>query len=181
MDIDFPENFQQELSGKLNVAPADVFDTFVSPEKTDEITMGDLTLHFALRQIPQVPTPYYLLTYGRLEGERLQVKMAWKLAPDLHPDMDRVSPLNLLETFAREYGLAMTLGDHTSPFWAEESFSLSRDDWERGVQIATPLEHQYVQQTFLKVHADEHGLRVDCALAYCIDIDRYREWTGSKG
>lgn len=174
MEINFPEDFRQELSGKLEINPDDVTDTLTSPDKTDQITMGDLSIHIASRRIPQIPSPYYLLTYGQVNDDRLQVNMAWKLSPDLHPDIERVSPLNLLEVFAREYGLKLRIGSKTSPFFLEETLYLTPEEWERGVEVQAPGEHQYVQQTFLKTERDEQGRRVDCALAYCIDIDRYR-------
>jgi len=180
MKIDFPKDFQQELEGKINVRAEDVFDTLQSPDKTDRVSMRDLELHFALKRFPQLPEPYFLLAYGKKEEDQLQVNMAWKLRPDLHPEIERISPLNLLETFARKYGLALTIGSKTSPFFSEESVYLSQEEWERGVRVQSPKEHQYVQQTYLRTEIDDRGRRLDCALAYCIDIDRYREWGSGR-
>jgi len=174
MDIQFPEQFQQELSDKFLISPMDVLDTIQSPDSFQKVQLDDLTLHFYLKEIPQTDEPFYLLAYGRQEDDTFMLDMSWKLQRDWYPDLNDLTLVELLGEFAGTFGLPVSINGETQQFYFDREFRVPVNNWQNTIHISNPENHDYVQQIFTKQYLTDETVVIRCALGLCIDIDRYR-------
>ncbi|MCF7804451.1 MAG: hypothetical protein K9N46_09435 [Candidatus Marinimicrobia bacterium] len=180
MEINFPKAFQDELSEKLGILPEDVTDTLHQPDQSETLKVDTLQLTFATKFIPQTPAPYFILAYGQQLHDQLQVRMAWKLSPSLGKNLITVSPIELLRQFALEYGLRVIIGQETRRFYLDETIRIDTEATQETIAIQNPENHEYVEQIIAKTERSDKGYQVKCALALCIDIDRYRTWMANE-
>ena len=177
MDYEFPAAFQEALSDKLGIVPEDVVDTLRFPDQSEDLIADDLRLSFHTKMIPQHPHPYISLAYGQPSDDRFRVRMAWKLYPSLGEQVTNLSPLELLRTFAGEYGLPVIIGEEERRFYLDETIRVDSDDAQNAVTIRNPVGHEYVEQIIAKTERCNGYSQVRCALGLCINIDKYRTWT----
>lgn len=171
-EVLFPTNFQEQLKVKFGINPSDVRDTVTLPDHQEYREIDtELALYFFKKLIPQVPEPFYLLVYGEKRGENFEIRMAWKILPQVMPEAISLSPINLLRKFAERYGLEITLSNQTERLFFDTRIEVT-DTNDFG--ISNPERHEYVQQIFTKSTGENDTFHVHCALVMCIDIDQYR-------
>ncbi len=170
--IHFPDEFRQELYDKLRIPGSDILDTVHAPGSEQQVITDDLALRFYRKYIPQQPDSYHILAYGQMEGTTLHIHMGWKIAPDIHPAVESLTPLELLKVFAEKYGLEISLGAIRAKFICNETVVL--DEPSKSIRVHNPEGHEYVRQMFTKSFPGDEGVRVLCALGLCINIDLYR-------
>ena len=177
MKIKFGKSFRHEVSAKYGIRPRHVEEAISKPDQHLPVSLGgDIEIHFFTKFVETSRNPYYLLIHGLMTNQALAVDMAWKIFPDLHPDIKSLNPLQLFHEFTRIYGLRITIGNMTDHIIYNESIPIPSGGSANIVGIENPNRHSFQQSFMIRLTDAGQQNIVECALAYCIDTDKYSRW-----
>ena len=111
-----------------------------------------------------------ILAFAGRNDSALLLQFALRLPEQYVERTDLLTPLEIVELVASDYGLEFTLGDHTGRFFARHQFALR--EGEDGMPLAVvhnPEKHAVLHSMMIKLVPIEAGLIADCALAFALD------------
>jgi len=175
MGILFTDLFKKECQNKFQVTEAQVQQTITNPDRRQVVEFNGLKLGFFLKK--QTEGKYYLLVCAHWEKGNLLVDLAFKILPSLVEEVKTLEPLVLLQQLALKFGLTIRIGKQLNKFIFRESIPLKPNDKPaKIVKILNPENHPFLQSIFIKIRQKGNTKVADCALAYCIDLERYSKW-----
>ena len=107
----------------------------------------------------------------------IEVAETYRIRRDLAHDVFRLPPLKVLELFVERFGLLISIGGTTQKFILSEQIKVERSAAKLVEVVRLADIPSYHVSVMVKVTGTRSHRIVDCALAYCIDRDKYREWT----
>lgn len=175
LQIEFSEKFDEEAE-IFQIRRSHVEQAINDPDKTEELNYEGLQLRFFLRRVDEATPSYYLLveTKEDEDGDKLVVYAAYKIAFDLHPALDRLSPLQVLGEFLERFGLKVRIGTY---------------EGNMIMKMAIPIEPEKKDQfefahsgfmgsgsAWVKVEQEDGQWVAKSALAYTVNYGDYLEW-----
>jgi hypothetical protein len=84
-----------------------------------------------------------------------------------------MEPIIVIQEFFQRFGLTIRIGQQYNRFIIEEHVVLdSMQNSTKIVEFVNPLNHSFHSSQYLKIINNV----AFCAIAYCIDVDKYSEW-----
>ena len=177
MQLKFTDLFKNEISTNFGIRPSHIESLVQKPDKSQNVILEDKKeLKFYTKEISSVRIPYTLLTYGRLQNAELFIDVAFKIYPDLHPDVIAMTPVQILHTFANRFGLELRVGNLVDKFIFNQTLLTGQNDNVNLISIQNPENHKFMQQAFIRKSIENNKIKIDCALVFCIDIDEYLKY-----
>lgn len=181
--IIFSELFKNECECKLQIIEDQVRQVIANPDETETVKFDDLELIFFIKKLPHLESENFILVCSHLKDENLLVDLAFRILPELVDEIKTIQPIILLQELALKFGLTIRIGQQHNKFIFRESISLkSSQDLKKLIEIMNPYNHSFMQSIFIKINQKGNIKIANCALAYCIDSDKYMAWLmGKKG
>ena len=181
MRIIFTDLFKKECRDKFRITEDQVQQAITNPDEQQFANFDDLSLRFFVKKMLEAEGEHYLLVCTRLEGSNLLVDLAFKILPELVEEVKTLDPLILLQMLALKFGLTIRIGQQFNKFIFRESISLkSSVEPAKLVEVLNPENHSFIQSMFIKIEQQGDMKIANCALAFCIDLDRYLSWLMDK-
>lgn len=182
MNIVFTELFSKECRDKFQITEAQVQQAITSPNEQEAVKFDELELRFFIKQMPQDGEKYYLLVCTRLDGSNLLVDLAFRIPTEFVDEAKTLKPFILLQQLALKFGLTIRVGQQLNKFIFGETIPIKPFDKPTElVEVINPENHSFMQSMFIKIEQQGDEKIANCALAYCIDSDRYLSLlTGKK-
>ena len=179
MNVIFTQLFDEEISGKLGITRKYVSQVLENPDTQTNFTFDNLELNFYLKYINLTKQEHYLLVCTRKEGGNSIIDLAFKILPSLVNDLRTLDPIMVLQEFVQRFGLVIRIGHQLNKFIIEETVLADViPEPVKIVEIINPLNHSFLQSVYLRV---ENKNVIKCAIAYCIDTEKYKEWLSKNG
>lgn len=177
MGIVFTDLFKKECRDKFRITEDQVQQVITNPDEQQVVSFDELTLRFFVKRIFEAEVEYYLLVCTRLENGNLLVDLAFKILPELIGEVKTLEPIILLQQLALKFGLTIRIGQQLNKFIFRELIPLkSSAEPAKLVEVLNPENHSFIQSMFIKIEQQGDMKIANCALAFCIDSDRYLSW-----
>jgi hypothetical protein len=149
------------------------------PDHQQTVRIYELDLQFYVKRESSSRGDTILVVICQEREQKWHVASCWRLPPDLAgaADIDITDPLALMRRLALKYGLAFKIGQQRKRFILQEIVPLGTEAVNPGtiVSIENPNNRSFAQVMFLKLEKRDEGMVAVCALACCIDKDKYRD------
>ena len=166
----FTDAYQEQCEIPFKLDRAEVTKSFISPARVQKILTDGLEIRLYLKKFNN----YYLLVQTRIENNNFLVEIVIKLK-DATNNLLTKEPLIVLQDFIVQYGLELIIGNRQNKFIYNDFIPVTSNSSMDLIKINNPDNHHYCA-SFLHKTINKNGQKfVQCALAYCIDIDRYVE------
>lgn len=181
MRIIFTELFKSECQNKFQITEDQVQQVITSPNEQQVAKFDDLELRFFVKKMLHPEGEHYLLICTRLEGGNLLVDLAFRILSELIEEAKMLKPIILLQQLALKFGLTIRVGQQLNKFIFRELIPIKLSDKPaKLVEVFNPENHSFIQSMFIKIEQQGDVKIANCALAYCIDSDKYTFWLMSK-
>jgi len=181
MRIIFTDLFKKECRDKFQITEDQVQQAITNPDKRQVANFDDLSLRFFIKRMPEPQGEHYLLVCTRLEGSNLLVDLAFRILPELVEEVKTLNPIILLQQLALKFGLTIRVGQQLNKFIFRESIPIkSSIEPAKLVEVLNPKNHSFIQSMFIKIERQGDMKIANCALAFCIDEDKYLSWLIGK-
>jgi hypothetical protein len=160
---------------ELTVNNAFALSIINSYDKTQEISYEGLVLRLFIKKESAIS---HILILAQVELDELKLLLPFRIRCDLFPNIEVLEPLRVLELFAQNYGLVVSIGPRFGRFLYQERIRI-QDSQTRIVSIRNPGDHDFLNSIFVKVEDTPSGRVAVCALVFCIDKHLYRRWLSS--
>ncbi|MGB9372233.1 MAG: hypothetical protein WCB79_09940, partial [Halobacteriota archaeon] len=126
----------------------------------------------------EIGNGYCLLLSALAEEPYLLVDLGFKIPPAVIDDISSAVPLDVLRDLALTFGLTIRIGPEANKFIIQRTIPLPETlEPTEIVEIINPKSHSFAQSVIVRPNYDLKT--VDCALAFCIDLDSYCDWLES--
>jgi|GEM_PF-1506014 len=182
MDAIFTEMFKRECRDKFNISEERVQQAIKAPNAQQILELDDLELGFFVKQEYIVPNnKTYLLVCSRKEKENWLIDAAFIVPHDLVDEVNPLEPIIILQKFVQKFGLMIRIGDQYNKFIFRESIYPNENiNLAKLTEIINPANHSFMQRVFIKLEQKNDRKIINCALAYCIDIDEYSAYLSGR-
>lgn len=181
MSIIFTELFKKECRDKFQITETQVQEAIISPNEQQVTKFDELELRFFVRRIPQAGGEYYLLVCTRWENGNLLVDLAFRIPTELADGAKTLKPIILLQQLALKFGLTIRVGQQLNRFIFRELIPIElSNESTKLVEVINPDNHSFMQSMLIRIEQKGDAKIANCALAYCIDSDRYLSWLTGK-
>lgn len=173
LKIEFSEKFDEEAE-IFQIRRSHVEQAINDPDKTEDLDYEGLCLRFFIRRVDEARPPYYLLVETKVDDDTLVVYAAYKIAFDLHPALDRLTPLQVLAEFLDRFGLNVRIGTYESNLIMKTAIPIEpekKDQFE--------FAHSGIMgsgSAWVKVEQEDGQWLAKSALAYTVNYGDYLEW-----
>jgi hypothetical protein len=120
----------------------------------------------------------HTLILSQVELDQLKLLLPFRIRADLFRHIEVLEPLRVLELFAQNYGLVISIGPRLGRFLYQERIKVQYSQTQI-VSMRNPDDHDFLQSIFVKLEDTPSGRVAVCALAFCIDKHLYRRWLSS--
>lgn len=172
--IAVPDYVWKGLSeGGFGMSSFRVLEACRKPTQIERVQKGDVLASLLVANNPGFSDVVGLGTFG----SRNMAGFAFRVFDDLcETPLADMSPLDIVKAFADRFGLEMSVGRSCGKFILEANFDIPRILRPRTpeghvISIEDHADHFIVGSIFKLVPP-----KVDIALAFCIDTDKYGEW-----
>ncbi len=181
MNIVFTELFNKECRDKFQIAETHVEEAITSPNEKEAAKFDELEVRFFVKQMLQAGDKYYLLVCTRWDGNSLLVDLAFRIPTELVDEAKTLKPIIILQQLALKFGLTIRVGQQLNKFIFRELIPITRaEEPAKIIEVINPEKHSFLQLMFIKIEQQGDARIANCALAYCIDSDRYLSWLMGK-
>jgi hypothetical protein len=160
---------------ELNLGDTFVLGVLNNYDKMQEISYEGLLLRLFIKKESDIS---YVLISGQVELDQLRLILPFRIRRDLFPNIEVLEPLRVLELFAQNYGLIVSIGPRLGRFLYQERIKVQNSQTQI-VSIRNPDDHDFLQSIFVKLEDTPFGRVALCALVFCIDKYLYRRWLSS--
>ena len=174
MQVLFTDLFRMEAK-ELNVDDVFALSIINSYDKTQEISYEGLLLRLFIKKESAIS---HILILAQVELDELKLLFPIRIRCDLFPNIEVLEPLRVLELFAQNYGLVVSIGSRLGRFLYQERIRI-QDSQTQIVSVRNPGDHDFLNSVFVKLEDTPSGRVAVCALAFCIDKHLYRRWLSS--
>jgi|Deesub1362B_J571_1020462.scaffolds.fasta_scaffold02209_11 hypothetical protein len=178
MKIIFTDLFKNECKIKFKIEENIIQQAITDPNAKNIVKLDDKEFIFLIKKLPELNNEY-LLVCTRKEANKLMVDLAFRILPELVEEARTLEPIIILQQLAMKFGLTIRIGPQLNKFIFKESIPIeSSIKTQSLVEIHNPEKHKFIQNILLKV--DKKNKLAICALAFCIDVDKYMSWLIGK-
>ena len=177
MRIIFSELFKNECQNKFQITEDQVKQVITSPDKQQATKFDNLDLKFFVKEKLEPGGKYYLLVCTHLKDSNFLVDLAFRILSELVEEVKTLEPIILLQQLALKFGLTIRIGQKLNKFIFSESIPIKPShEQTKLVEVLNPENHSFLQSMFVKIEQQGDMKVANCALAFCIDSDRYLSW-----
>ncbi|MCK4339465.1 MAG: hypothetical protein KAW87_05715, partial [Candidatus Cloacimonetes bacterium] len=177
MRIIFSELFKNECQNKFQITEDQAKQVITSPDKQQATKFDNLDLKFFVKEKFEPGGKYYLLVCTHLKDGNFLVDLAFRILSELVEEVKTLEPIVLLQQLALKFGLTIRIGQKLNKFIFSESIPIKPShDQTKLVEVLNPENHSFLQSMFVKIEQRGDIKIANCALAFCIDSDRYLSW-----
>jgi hypothetical protein len=119
------------------------------------------------------------LVSGQLRNHWFEALEAYPLRMDLAVSLESKSPLEVLRTFANRFGIDIEFGSKKQKFLMLEKVKVQKSDGPQQIIRWTTRPKELIGSTYLRLLETKSGRFAEVALAYGIDLAKYKEWLTS--
>ena len=167
-------DLMQECRKWFNFSVEELIDAFTNRNKWQPVAFADDERMFLFTRVSTNSDKQTLiLAFAGRNDRALNLQFALRLPNHYVDRTDLLTPLEILEMVAADYGLELTLGDHTGRFFPRHQFALRGGGGPTPLAVVhNPEQHAVLQSMMIKVVPIEGGLVACCALAFALDRTR---------
>ncbi len=188
MRITLSPQFQRESVAKFGIKTESAVEAVQAAEIKEEILLDGTRLGLFVRKIPQARNGAAILVYGRLTGtDGVELLRGFKFYPELGNVAELKKPSDVLRLLAEKFGFSVTIAGKRGHFFLNEVIEQKLPDGETPkpnaevVQVEGLNPNQgFSLEMMMKADAQPGVLQCKVALAYCIDVARYVDWTRAQ-
>lgn len=179
MAIIISDLFKTICTNEFGITARHAIEAIGNRDKVEIIRVDDLTLRISSKHITLTRPPSYLLIIENVLDEKdSRIDFAVKIYPTLASNIHEKTPLEILEIFANRFGVDIHVGQIVAKFILQQKIPIKD---KQDIYIAEVDENpSSIQQFYIKL---EPGipLLANCAICYCINMNKYLPWLASKG
>jgi len=184
MRIIFTESFKNECQNKFQITENQAKQAIANPDKQIVAKIDDLDIRFFVKRMLEPKDDYCLLICTRSESNDLLVNLAFRILPELVKEVKTLDPIILLQWLALKFGLPIQIGQQIKKFIFRESIPIKasheQTKLEKLAKVFNPANHSFIQSMFIKIKQKGDIEVANCAIAFCIDLNRYLSWLMDK-
>lgn len=182
MEVKFTELFNVRCQNRYHVSRGQVRQVVLEPDIVQTVDFDNQVISFFVKKVSKGDSHFYLLTFAKTNGENLDVILAFKVLPELAPDLETPKPLILLQKLVERFGLSMQIGNQFNKFIMSEEIisSDSTLDATEVIDILNPKDHSFINSFFMRTENQKGALVIKCALAFVIDETEYMAWLNGR-
>jgi len=139
---------------------------------------------FFVKKMHEPEGEYCLLICTHLKNGNLLVNLAFRILPELVEEVKTLDPIILLQQLALKFGMPIQIGDQIKKFIFRESIPIKasheQTKLEKLAKVFNPANHSFIQSMFIKIEQKGEIEVANCAIAFCIDLNRYLSWLMDK-
>lgn len=124
-------------------------------------------------------TPVLYLAITHQTDHAIEVAEVYRIRRDLADGVFRLPPLDVLRLLVEKFGLPIAIGETTQKFILSKQIQVKQSTAKLIEVVRFGKLPKFYLSSMVKVTGTHSRRIVDCALAYCIDHDKYREWAFS--
>lgn len=180
--IDFVDTFDQ-VSQDTHVTRAQAQEVLRSPDKTQILTLPNHWLRLSLKRV-RVSREFFLMVGSSEVKGKPVIAWALRILPDLAPNMEALSPLEMLKKLTERFGVNVTVGTTTAKF-IEHATAESFGPPVKILSFANPFDHAIVHVPTTKCFVVTYTTRRlpperhEACWVFAIDTVSYRKWLGT--
>jgi hypothetical protein len=172
--LEFRDLYTKESKQEFNISPEEAADAIRKNNRYQRIVLEGGKSVFLFAYIPPKKNDAYLLVYANEEGDKLVVMWAFMISTSLCPEIHLLSPLQILERFAGQFGLPLRVGQLESKFILAHRIEVTGS--AKVFEIVNPENHDFMTCFLLRIDkVDKHSF-ANCRLMFCIDKPQYLTW-----
>ena len=181
MAIIFSPRFEKELEGKRGVTKDVVRTAIAYPVKpAQKLSARGLRLELYLGRMKD--SNDYVIVWSHVDGHNLVIDSAFRVSQELVNRSPSMEPLALFRVFIDRFGLPIPLAPDKEKFYFDQlvpvnSLKLS-DVIPRLAELTRPVNpnrHRAHSNLVFKPIEQGGTVYLECANAFCIDIDEYEQ------
>lgn len=178
MDIQLTDQIKAVSVKEFGIRPRHIAEAVQTPDQTRTAVLGvGLTINFYMKRIEATKPSHYLLIHGREIDGAIVVDAAFRCYPDLHPNIDSLTPTELLFALVDRFGVDVTVGATTKKIILDESIEASPG---QDIPLITATAGTSWHGSMYFKRSDRNGKpHIDCALVYAIDAKKYTHYIES--
>jgi len=177
MNVTFSDIFNHEVAENFGIKKELVQQVLDNPESESRVVLDELILGFYIKRVVIDKKDYCLLVCTRIQDNSIFVDLAFKILPELVITIKTVEPIIVLQELAQKFGLSIRIGSQLNKFIVRETIPIEKGvETTNIVNIINPKNHSFLQSIYLKIQQQNDTQLINCAIAYCIDTDKYRAW-----
>jgi len=144
-----------------------------NPQSTEVVRIAELQVKLYARRIERANVKHHWVVVG--EDPQGAIDFAIKVPADSHDDLESMTPFQMLELAVQKAGADLIFDGATTRMVRSREFEIRGRTPD---QILEPL-YKPGLDAILRMYmkGDQRTGRGLCALAFAIDLDKYREWT----
>lgn len=179
--IFFTDSYDAISDPEVGIRRKHAIETVQSADNIQEI--GDTNYLLFTRRIRVVELPYILIVLAKKgKNDQLSINRAFKVYPELVPNIEDKSPLELLDHLVNQFGLKFKIGNsENKKFYLNDKVIVSNFSEKKDLLIDNPRSRETIKFVLFKKGSGIVMNTITCALAFCINIDAYSRWIKSKG
>jgi hypothetical protein len=175
MAVVFSDQFQKECEGRLGVTKEAVMQVILQPEREQRLQSQGLTIVMYSKR-----TDRFMVIVTHLAGQEQVVDLAFSIKDELIETTKTTNPLPLLRALAQKTGLEIKIGDRQGRFIYNELIPIADRDLKKAMRVENPDGHPLASLMWIRVRENIMGPLAQCAMALCIDLQKYEEWLGQN-
>jgi hypothetical protein len=168
MAVVFSDQFQDICEGRLGITKESVTEAILQPDKEQRVQSQGLTITMYSKKAAG------LLVITHLAGDQQVVDLAFRIRENL-PEKTAV-PLQIVKALAQKTGLEIRIGERQARFIYNEIVPSSDADLKKAIRVDNPENHATASLIWARSRQNNMGPMVQCAMAFCIDLDAYEKW-----
>lgn len=139
-----------------------------------------LALNFYSRRLNESSTSPVILAQTATTGDGERVDAAFRLYEDLCPGVFDMSPTQMLFQLLETFGLEIKVGEQIRKIILDERIPLPKSSDTELVRVLNPLNHSYVQSSYVMVEEDKGEMVANCGMVWALDTTRYGAYLASR-
>lgn len=121
-------------------------------------------------------TERFMVVVTHLAGQEQVVDLAFSVKDELIEITKTTNPLPLLRALAQKTGLEIKIGDRQGRFIYNELIPIADVDLKKAMRVENPDNHSIASLVWIRVRQNIMGPLAQCAMAFCIDLQKYEDW-----
>ena len=153
----------------FGVAFSEIKQTLNKFERSEEIVQGPVRVRLYFRHLTSTGGPDCYILLFVSAGRQQVADVALRIYPDLCPNLEEKTPVEIAEAFAEQFGVEFRVGAKTAKFFHRETIPLDADSLDRPVSAAPD------QPSSLCLFGRPDGEKYPIALGLCVNTGAYAE------
>lgn len=184
LKLNFSEQYKSLVSSKTAIgysacrSAVEDFDQFHTVNLEDGDGRREILLF--TKQSKKKKTDLLDLVVVHQHDHELYAADSYRVDSRLGDDLFDLPPLEVLKRIIEKFGLEVTVGKKKGKFFLRETMAVASGRTSNLVGVKAPPRVPYHMYAAFRSRIDQGKMKVDVAMAYCIDDKKYRGWSSRR-